>query len=139
MMMVKKGEAMKGSVALVLDPEFGEQLLELAKEMPVWLVSSPVNSHAAELARPKLEEGRITTILTRANESTAALLARALYAIDEHHGEASQAAPYSELCVRGASEHLLSSELISELGLQLVRATPEGFVVNKQTSIGKVT
>ena len=138
-MMIKKGEAMKGSVALVLDPEFGDRLLALAKEMPVWLVSSPVNLHAAELARPKLEAGRITTILTRANESTAALLARALYAIDEHQGESSQATPYNELCVRGASEHLLSSELISELGLQLVRATPEGFVVNKQTQIGKAT
>ena len=132
--MSAKDGAMKGSVALVLDPEFGIRLEALAKEMPVWVISSQTNLHAVELARPQLEEGRVTTILTRPDEGPRALLARALYAIDEHHGRTSQSIPYSSLLVHGVSEQMLPSELISELGFKSIITTSEGFIAKKTNS-----
>ncbi|MDD5330545.1 MAG: hypothetical protein PHX38_11095 [Sulfuricella sp.] len=118
-------------VALVLNPDFGERVIALAQEMPVWVVFSPVNALAVEFARSAFEEGRITTILPRVGEYPSDLFARALYAIDEHHGEASQSVPYSTLWVYGASERMMTPDLAAELGFMPVIVTKDGFRADK--------
>ncbi len=98
--------------------------------MPVWVVSSPVNDQAVRVARSGLSEGRSTTLLVRPGERPEDVLARALYAIDEHHGEASQSVPYDKLLVHCTTE-TLPQNLASELGFKSITATADGFRAEK--------
>jgi hypothetical protein len=41
-----------------LDGNFGERVLRLAEEMPVWIISSETNDLAVEQARTELEKTR---------------------------------------------------------------------------------
>jgi hypothetical protein len=117
---------MSKTVALVLDPSFGEQLQALAQKAPVWIVSSPLNDRAVAALRPKFEDSRITTLLRLPNERSADTLARALLAIDEHHGgEGCEA-----IDVYGTKD-LPSAEVSSQLGFRSVVATHSGFMALK--------
>lgn len=118
------------SVALVLDSAFGDRVAALAQQMPVWVVSSPVNDQAVRLARTNVDEGRITTLHQRSGEVPVNLLARAVYAIDEHHGEVSQAVAYDTLWVYGTTEKL-SQEIAAELGFKSITAIADGFKAEK--------
>ncbi|CAN7603468.1 hypothetical protein [Polaromonas sp. LjRoot131] len=121
---------MKAMISLVLDRAFGDQIIELARQMPIWVVSSPVNDLAVRSARPGLVDGRITTLSTRFQESSADLLIRALYAVDEHCGEESRATGYELLQVIGTNERP-SNKIIRELGFNSVIDSPDGFIVAK--------
>jgi len=125
-----RAKTMNESIALVIDLSFGDRVTALAKEMPVWVVSSAVNDKASQQARQVLEEGRITILKTRQGERAEDLLTRALYAIDEHHGETSQVTPYDTLYVYGSTRSL-SQEVLAELGFNSITATGEGFVAKK--------
>lgn len=117
-------------VALVLNSDFGDRVAALAQKMPVWVVSSPANDHAVHMVRASLGEGRVTTLRVRPGEGAADLLARALYAIDEHHGEASQPLPYDTLWVHGTTERL-PQDLVFELGFKSIIAVADGFRAEK--------
>lgn len=121
---------MQVSVALILDPIFGERVITLAQQMPVWIVSSPVNDQMVHLARTNLNDGRITTLHLRPGEASADLLVRAVYAIDEHHGEVSQAVAYNTLWVYGTTE-VLPQDVAAELGFKSITASADGFKVEK--------
>lgn len=118
------------SAALVLDPVFGDRVIALAQQMPVWIVSSPVNDQTVRLARTSLDDARITTLHLRPGEASADLMARAVYAIDEHHGEVSQAVAYDTLWVYGTTEKL-SQEIATELGFKSITAIADGFKAEK--------
>lgn len=121
---------MSRTVALVLDSNFGDRVLTLAQAMPVWIISSPVNDRAVADLRPKFDDGRLTILLRRPDENTADTLARALIAIDEHHGGSGQADAYEVIEVHGANE-LPSEELSKELGFRSVVSTLHGFKAYK--------
>jgi hypothetical protein len=121
---------MAKTIALVLDPNFGDQVRPLAQQMPVWIVSSPINDQTVAVLRSNFEDGRLTTLLRLPNERSADALARALIAIDEHHGGAGQKDSCTTIQVYGAKE-LPSQELSSELGFRSVVSTPYGFRVQK--------
>jgi hypothetical protein len=114
---------MSKTVALVLDPSFGDQLHALAEKAPVWIVSSPLNDRAVAALRPKFEDSRLTTLLRLPNEQSAETLARALFAIDEHHG--------CEIIEVFGTKELPSAEVSSQLGFQSVVATHYGFIARK--------
>ncbi|MBS1198225.1 MAG: hypothetical protein H6R18_2010 [Proteobacteria bacterium] len=118
------------SVSLVLDPVFGDRVAALAQQMPVWVVSSPVNDQAVRLARSNLGEGRITSLHRRPGEASCNLLARAVYAIDEHHGEVSQVVGYDTLWVYGTAEKL-PQKIATELGFKSITAIEDGFKAEK--------
>ena len=121
---------MHTSIALILDGTFGNRIFELAQEMPVWVVSSSINDHAVHLARMVTGTFPITTISIRQKESPADLLARALYAIDEHHGEVSLMVSYNTIWVYGTSEKV-SETLVSDLGFKSIVYNAAGFKVEK--------
>lgn len=123
---------MNTSVALVLNEDFGDRVIALAQQMPVWIVSSPANESAVREARGSYAEGegRITVLLARPGEDEANFLTRAMYAIDEHHGEASQSAPYDTLWVQGTTE-IPDEDLAADLGFKVIAATAEGFRAEK--------
>ena len=123
-------ESSAAVVGLVIDAEFGDRIYGLAQQMPVWVISSATNDRAIEACRAALGINCITTLLARAGETKDDLLGRAMYAIDEHHGEESAAIPYRTLLLYGAM-HAPSEELASELGFSSVTATADGFRAEK--------
>jgi hypothetical protein len=118
------------SVSLVLDRNAGERLHAIAEMMPVWVISSEHNCMIVEQLRQRLPRGRLTLFLPKANESCDDELARAVYAIDEHHGASSELPPYFVLHVYGASARM-SPAMAEELGFHEVVETSEGFCATK--------
>ena len=121
---------MNASVALVLDPDFGDRLVALAQKMPTWVLSSRANDSAVHVARAKFGTDRITILRERPREGPEKLLARALHAIDEHHGEVSESIPYDTLWVHGRVV-MPPQDLASELGFKSITATADGFKAEK--------
>ena len=119
------------SVALVLDPVFGDLVIALAQQMPVWIVASPINDQTVCRVRTNLVDGRITTLRLRPGEAEGDLLARAAYAIDEHHGGVSEADAYDTLLVYGTTERL-SKEVATELGFKSITTSANGFKAEKR-------
>lgn len=123
---------MDHAVGLILDPEFGDRLLDLSRRMPIWIVGSSLNREATIRARSVDSATLITTIELKAGESNVDLLSRAAYSIDDHHGHLSQpTSPYRELVVFGATEEALSVTVRSDLGFRAVSGTPFGFIARK--------
>lgn len=121
---------MHNSIALVVDAEFGDRILALAREMPVWAISSNLNDRAAEASRRGLESAQITTIKVRSGETLSDLITRAIYAIEEHHGTSSQIVPYESLRIYGSASLPLGG-VFAELGFKTVTNTVDALVVEK--------
>jgi hypothetical protein len=118
-------------VFVVLDPEYGERLSELARTGPVWIVDTPLNRATAQKvwavhpSRGHLDG--VTTFKTGANCSAEDILINELDTIDLHHGTYSADPPYTVLEVIGT---VLSERLKTELshfGFDDFQATAEGF------------
>lgn len=121
---------MTKAVALILDPNFGSGIIKICHEMPTWVISSPANDAVVLAERGSFPEGHVTLLLQRPHETSRDLLARAMFAIDEHHGEESQKLPYDKLRIVGANE-MPASELVQELKFKSIHKTEEGFEMNK--------
>lgn len=123
-------ESSSDVVGLILDPTFGERVSVLAQKMPVWVVSSAVNDHAIDVARAAVVGSRITKLLAIDGESPDNLLRRAIYAIDEHHGEESGGTPCHCLLVYG-KVCIPHEELLADFGFASVTALDDGFRLEK--------
>ena len=128
--MIKSNQTTHETIALVLNPNFGNQVRELLIKMPVWIMASPANDIAMENAR--LEFGRecLTALFVRTGESLENFLLRAINDIDEHYGIESQSCPYKKLLVY-SMQHTLPADFVSELKFSSVVATLDDFVVEK--------
>jgi len=124
---------MTSPVALVLDPAFGDRLLLLAQQMPVWIVSSEENERAVWRARRSLgDAANITTLLADGDEPGDSACLRGLYAIDEHHGPMSSGKPYDQVLVFGCEPDLMAPEVMRELGFERTNKLHHGFSAQKQ-------
>ncbi|MGZ5200999.1 MAG: hypothetical protein ACXWC4_14610 [Telluria sp.] len=113
------------SVALVLDTNFEGDLAALAQSMPVWIISSPHNDKCVDRVWSALgDDAGVTSLFVIPGERPAVTFERALYDIDEHHGECSSSLPYEQIVVIGANTAVLSREVLEELGLE--RSKPAG-------------
>ena len=66
---------MPRNVAIVFEPDYAERLEKLAFHTPVWIVDTPANRAAAELAwQMAIEWPHITVTLFRSDEEWKALL-----------------------------------------------------------------
>ena len=95
------------TVAIILDPDFGSQLGELASRMPVWVVDTPGNraSIESEWARRRRDgaERELSVFRMIDGLSHGEHIAALLRTIDAHYGEASDDGPFETLLVLGAS------------------------------------
>ena len=93
-------------VAIVVDPEFSERLLPLAREMNVWIADTPVNRPSAELFwSSNVDDSSrrtVTTFKVKLGEAGEHWCRAILPQVDLHHGEYSQSPPYSVVDVFGA-------------------------------------
>jgi len=118
------------TIALILDPVFGEKIAPLAEVMPVWVVESAINNEAVDILRPKFQNGHITKFLVMVDEKPSDTMRRVLYAIEEHHGVASQVEPYDTLEVYGCNSKLFLA-FSDELGFRFIFPTEFGFRAEK--------
>ena len=121
------------AVALVVDPEFGERLLDLSRRIHVWALDTPTNRTVAqrvwrEVAGTHSLENGITTFKGSPDAAADEIVGHQLPTIDLHHGAHSHSPPWNVLEVYGAPPTTGLRAVLSEYGLTEVRATAHGFV-----------
>lgn len=91
------------TVAIVVDPAFGDQVRALPHEMPVWIVDTPTNRDVARRFWPNGPESgtrsSVSTFVSAAGESPEAACVRILPTVDMHHNELAPCPPYSAVQV----------------------------------------
>ena len=122
------------TVAIILDPDFGAQLSELASRMPVWVVDTPGNraSIESEWARRRRDgaERELSVFRMIDGLSPADHIAALLRTIDAHHGVSSDDGPFETLLVFGATPDAAPVAAIRVLGGGDPVATSVGFSVS---------
>ena len=126
-------------VVLVLDPNFGQRLTDLASHSHVWIVDTPANRLIAEKywqdnPEHKLETG-ITTFKVNDNETVEEMSLRILDSIDLHHGQYSSDPPYSRLEIIGLSVTQEIKCTLEELGFEVIEQTAGGILSARRTDV----
>jgi hypothetical protein len=131
-----KPEAMAYSVAIVVERDFGDELVELAKRLHVWVCYTPANQRQVERvggalpANPSVEHG-VTTFDFSEADSPEEVLMGVLGAVDLHHGEYSHSPPWSTLEVYGASPTTAVRAVLGEFGVDSFSSTERGFLCSR--------
>jgi hypothetical protein len=124
------------SVALVLDTVFEGDLAALAMAMPVWIISSPNNDKLVDRIWSELDDAvSVTSLFVIAGEQPVELFERALYDIEEHHGECSTSPPYEQIVVIGANTAAAPKEALQELGLEQATLAAPSLLLVKRPAI----
>jgi len=116
------------TVALVVDPEFGEQLVALSHRVHVWVVDTPTNRAVAERIWRESggysRESGVTTFTALLTDSAEDIASSQLDSIELHHPG------WSVLEVFGAHPGPILISALRELGLSDVRTTTTGFIAS---------
>jgi hypothetical protein len=118
-------------VAVVVDPDFGDRISELAERMPVWIVDTPMNRAASEKHWASGPQLQVTTFPIDSRLTAETWLVNVLSAIDLHHGEYSRDPPYSAVEVFGASLTPAIKTTLGQFGLVNFAERPGGFIATK--------
>jgi len=113
------------TVGVVVDPEFGSRVVTLAREMYLWVRGSPANLAAVDAVRASGTE--ITSFVASSEDSPEEAVLGILADVDLHHGPYSQASPWAEVFVFGASSTPEIRSLLAEIGFGEPEPTTEGF------------
>ena len=119
--------ASKNTVAIVVDPDFGERLYPLAEKMAVWVVDTPVNRAAAESHWRERPDKSITTFKVDPDVSREHWCAGVLGTVLEHQGGYSQQPPVSSLEIVGARPAPPLLATLADYGFPAVTSGSEGF------------
>jgi hypothetical protein len=116
-------------VAIVLDPSYGERMVELARECHVWVVESPLTEPVAralwtEDPEYSLEKG-VTTF--RGAETREASFISILPSVVEHHDEYSHDPPLSVIQVIGLQPSAAVRAELTAHGFNRIESSAEGF------------
>ena len=122
-------------VYVIVDREFGQRLSELEQGIPIWIVGTPKNKHAAEQVWAKQKDHDHLTGVTSFTDIPSALpedlLVAELDTIDLHHGSYSTDPPYSAIEVIGASISVRVKTELARLGFDDFRETAAGFIATR--------
>lgn len=120
------------AVAIVVDPEFGNRLLDVADRSPVWVADTEGNRAAAAIPRPRgsgshTAVGAVTTFTVDPAASLESWCIDVLGDIDLHHGPYSHTPGYSavEICGVEPSPALLAA--LAEYRLTTISRIAGGF------------
>ena len=121
------------TVAIVLDPDFGAQLHELASRIPVWIVDSPGNrsSIESEWTRRRRDgaERELNVFRMIDGLSPSDHIAALLRTIDKQHGAGAEDGPFATLLVIGAVADTAPIAALRAVGGGLPVETSNGFRV----------
>jgi hypothetical protein len=128
------------TVALVLDPAFGERLKSLAARVHAWVVRTPANETVAQelwssqskTSPPSIETG-VTTFETEGLSSPEEWCIDVLDTLDLHHNNYSHHPGYSVLEVYGLKFHDRLKAPFAQLGFTTFENTDYGFRATKPT------
>jgi hypothetical protein len=119
-------------VAVVVDPAYGDKLLELAARLHVWIIDTPANKAAAQVLWSQdghvhsLDNG-VTTFSAFRVDRPDEIVASMLETIDLHHGEYSHSPPWSVLEVYGASPSPSLAAALADYGFTDILPILGGF------------
>jgi hypothetical protein len=113
------------TVAIVVDPAFGDRLSSLADQMPVWIADTPRNRPIAELLRS--HAGSNITTFRVAGDDAAEWCRAILPHVELHHGKYSQSPPFDSIEVFGAGATPNLRDAFSEYGFTISSERPDGF------------
>jgi hypothetical protein len=129
-------------VFVVVDPQYGERLPELAQRGPVWIVDTPANRVAAQqlwAANPnRCHLDGVTKFKFGEGRSFEDILIDELDTIDLHHGTYSADPPYTVLEVIGAAISVRLKAKLSQYGFDEFQETSEGFRAMRSMPTGDV-
>ena len=116
------------SVAIVVDPNFGERLESLANQMPVWIADTPVNRTCAESLWSHADAQLPTVTTFRTNGDDSAEWCRAILPqVELHQGEYSQSPPFDSIEVFGVGATPNLRAALSDYGFKISFERPDGF------------
>jgi hypothetical protein len=114
------------SIAVVVDPTFGLDLMELVARMPVWIADTPGNVAAIQRAQAS-GRGSITSFSVDPGATPEATVASIVHDMELYHGAHSQDATYERIEVHGARLSESLREVLGELGFRRFEEEPFGF------------
>ena len=122
-------------VCVIVDRNFGAQLNEFERGVPVWIVESPDNKPVVQrLWQERTAESHlegITIFADSAGLSAEEILLGELDTIDLHHGIHSANPPYTVLEIVGVNLTVsVKTELVS-LGFDDFQSTSTGFIATR--------
>jgi hypothetical protein len=113
------------TIAIVVDPNFGERLISLANQMPVWIADTQTNRPVAESLWSHAGS-RVTTFRV-AGDDAAEWCRTILPQVDLHHGGYSQSPAFNSIEVFGASATPDLRGAFSTYGFMISDERPDGF------------
>jgi hypothetical protein len=112
---------------IVVDPDFGERLLALANQMPVWMADTPANHACLEsLSSVQGSALNVTTFLVAGDDVTR-WCRGILVQVDLHHGEYPQTPAYSAVEVFGTAATAALRDAFSAYGFTILSDRTDGF------------
>lgn len=124
-------------VYIVVDREFSEQLTELERGVPVWIVDTPTNK---TVVQHLWKERRATNHLVGITSfddlgyPPEDILIAELDVIELHHGHYSAVPPYTVLEVVGTQPSTRVKEEMSAYGFDEFHPNSKGFIARRQES-----
>jgi hypothetical protein len=120
-------------VAIVVDPNYAERTIELARECHVWLVRSAVNDAVVAAVRQDEPAYSFDSGVTAFNgaETPQASFLSILGTIEEHHGEDSHDPPLSVIEVIGLELSALVREELDSYGFGDIARSQDGFIARR--------
>jgi hypothetical protein len=116
---------LNSSVAIVVDPDFGDRLPSLADQMSVWIADTPTNRTVAESLWSHAGSN-ITTFRVVGDDATEWCRA-ILPQVELHHGEYSQSPAFDSIEVFGADATPNLRDAFSKYGFTISSERPDGF------------
>lgn len=115
------------SVAIIVDPNFGERLLALANQMPIWMADTPANHASLEsLSSAQGSALNVTTFRVSGDDVTR-WCSGILPQVDLHHGEYSQTPAYTAVEVFGTAATAELRDAFSAYGFTISSERGDGF------------
>jgi len=116
------------SVAIVVDPNFGERLVSLVTQMPIWIVDTPANRAWAEYVWSHAGSNQKAVTTFRVNDGDGAEWCRSILPqIELHHGQFSESTPYNSIEVFGAGLTVDLRDALSSYGFTISSQRADGF------------
>ena len=120
------------TLSIVVDPDVGQRLDEIAADGPVWIAATPANRAAAERwwrARyPYREHEGVTTFIVAPDKSAEERCLDVLPTVDLHYGAYDDHAPsYDAVQVWGARPIPELTDFLAENGYVEISEWPGGF------------
>lgn len=129
-------------VTVVLDRNFGDRLVALARRRHVWIVESDENVPWARRVwdEPRDEAGAdpgaagATSFTMFPDETPEAAFIRILETVDDHHGELAHNPPWSSIEVCGVALEPRVVEALQEYGVTRIEETSGSFVAYREAA-----